>query len=48
VLRPALRALHLQHFGLASTYRASLALYNTHAEIERFMAALAKARKLLG
>ncbi|MBA0220531.1 hypothetical protein D7U74_03010 [Stenotrophomonas maltophilia] len=37
----------LQYFGVAATSRASLALYNTHAEMERFMAALAKAQKLL-
>jgi len=38
----------LQFFGVAATCRASLAFYNTHAEIERFIAALVKVRKLLG
>lgn len=38
----------LQYYGVAATCRASLALYNTHAEIERFMVALHKVRKLLG
>jgi len=38
----------LQYYGVAATCRASLAFYNTHAEIERFMAALTKVRKLLG
>ncbi|HEY0310160.1 MAG TPA: aminotransferase class V-fold PLP-dependent enzyme, partial [Luteimonas sp.] len=33
--------------GVPATCRASLAFYNTHAEIEAFMAALAKVRKLL-
>jgi cysteine desulfurase/selenocysteine lyase len=30
-----------------ATCRASIAFYNTHAEIESFIAALAKVRKLL-
>lgn len=38
----------LQYFGVAATLRASLAFYNTHEEIEGFMAALHKARTLLG
>ena len=38
----------LQFFGVAATCRASLAFYNTHEEIEAFMAALLKVRKLLG
>ncbi len=38
----------LQYYGVAATCRASLAFYNTHEEIERFMAALKKVRKLLG
>lgn len=38
----------LQFFGVAATCRASLAFYNTHEEIEAFMAALAKVRRLLG
>ncbi len=38
----------LQFFGVAATCRASLAFYNTHDEIEAFMAALLKVRRLLG
>ena len=38
----------LQYYGVAATCRASLAFYNTHEEIERFMTALTKVRKLLG
>jgi cysteine desulfurase/selenocysteine lyase len=38
----------LQYFGVAATLRASLAFYNTHDEIEGFIIALNKARKLLG
>ena len=38
----------LQFYGVAATCRASLAFYNTHAEIEAFMAALTKVRRLLG
>ena len=38
----------LQYFGVAATCRASLAFYNTHEEIEAFMAALTKVRRLLG
>ena len=38
----------LQWFGVAATCRASLAFYNTHDEIETFVAALHKVRKLLG
>ena len=38
----------LQYFGVAATLRASLAFYNTHEEIEAFVAALTKARTLLG
>ncbi len=37
----------LQYFGVAATLRASLAFYNTHGEIEAFVAALKKARTLL-
>jgi len=37
----------LQYFGVAATLRASLAFYNTHEEIERFVAALLKVRRLL-
>ena len=38
----------MQFFGVPATCRASLAFYNTHAEIEVFMAALLKVRRLLG
>lgn len=38
----------MQFYGVAATCRASLAFYNTHAEIERFVAALRKVRGLLG
>ena len=37
----------MHFFGVPATCRASLAFYNTHAEIEAFIAALAKVRKLL-
>lgn len=37
----------LQSLGVAATCRASLAFYNTHDEIERFVIALKKARSLL-
>jgi cysteine desulfurase/selenocysteine lyase len=37
----------MQFYGVPATLRASLAFYNTHAEIERFVAAIAKVRKLL-
>jgi cysteine desulfurase/selenocysteine lyase len=38
----------MQFFGVPATCRASLAVYNTHAEIEAFIAALLKVRRLLG
>jgi cysteine desulfurase/selenocysteine lyase len=38
----------MERFGVASTTRASFALYNTHAEVETLVAALHKARKILG
>lgn len=38
----------MQHFGVPATCRASLAFYNTHEEIESFVAALRKVRTLLG
>ncbi|MDR1075992.1 MAG: cysteine desulfurase [Xanthomonadaceae bacterium] len=38
----------LQYLGVAAACRASLAFYNTHEEIERFVAAIQKARRLLG
>ena len=37
----------MQFYGVPATLRASLAFYNTHDEIERFVAALVKVRKLL-
>ena len=37
----------LQFYGVAATCRASLAFYNTHEEIDAFIAALQKARRLL-
>ena len=37
----------LQSLGVAATCRASLAFYNTHDEVERFIVALRKARDLL-
>ena len=38
----------LQFYGVAATCRASLAFYNTHEEIDAFVAALQKVRRLLG
>jgi cysteine desulfurase/selenocysteine lyase len=37
----------MAHFGVPATCRASLAFYNTHAEIERLGDGIEKARKLL-
>lgn len=37
----------MQHFGVPATCRASLAFYNTHDEVDAFVAALRKVRKLL-
>ena len=37
----------MQFYGVPATCRASLAFYNTHAEIESFIVALLKVRKLL-
>jgi cysteine desulfurase / selenocysteine lyase len=37
----------MQHFGVAATCRASLAFYNSHADIDAFVAALRKVRNLL-
>ncbi len=37
----------MQFYGIAATCRASFAFYNTHEEIETFIAALRKVRKLL-
>jgi cysteine desulfurase/selenocysteine lyase len=37
----------MAHFGVTATTRASLALYTTHAELERLAAALEKVRGVL-
>ena len=37
----------LEHLGLGPTTRASFALYNTHAEVERLLAGVAHAMKVL-
>jgi len=37
----------MQHFGVPATCRASFAFYNTHDEVDAFVAALAKVRRLL-
>ena len=37
----------LQFYGVAATLRASLAFYNSHEDVERFIVALRKARNLL-
>ena len=37
----------MQFYGVAATLRASLAFYNTHEEIDAFVAAIARVRKLL-
>ena len=37
----------LEHLGLGPTTRASFALYNTHAEVERLLAGVAHAIKVL-
>jgi cysteine desulfurase/selenocysteine lyase len=38
----------MERFGVASTTRASFALYNTRAEADALIDALQKARKILG
>jgi cysteine desulfurase / selenocysteine lyase len=38
----------MQRFGVAATCRASFAFYNTHEEIDAFVVALRKVRRLLG
>ena len=38
----------MERFGVVSTTRASFALYNTRAEVDVFVAALLKAREILG
>lgn len=37
----------MQFYGVPATLRASLAFYNTHAEIDAFIAAISRVRKLL-
>ena len=38
----------MKFFGVPATCRASVAFYNTHEEIEAFVSALLKVRRLLG
>jgi cysteine desulfurase/selenocysteine lyase len=38
----------MERFGVASTSRASFALYNSRADVDALIAALAKAREILG
>jgi cysteine desulfurase/selenocysteine lyase len=38
----------MERFGMASTTRASFALYNTRDEVDVFVSALKKARSILG
>ncbi|WP_440222160.1 aminotransferase class V-fold PLP-dependent enzyme [Dokdonella sp. MW10] len=38
----------MQFYGVPATLRASLAFYNTHEEIDRFVAAIGRVRTLLG
>ena len=38
----------MRFYGVPATLRASLAFYNTHEEIDRFVAAIGKARRMLG
>ncbi|MDY6986892.1 MAG: cysteine desulfurase [Thermodesulfobacteriota bacterium] len=38
----------MRHFGISGALRASFALYNTRAEVDRLMIGLKKARQLLG
>jgi cysteine desulfurase/selenocysteine lyase len=38
----------MERYGVASTTRVSFALYNTHAEVKTLMAALRRARNILG
>ncbi|HXD83286.1 MAG TPA: cysteine desulfurase [Rudaea sp.] len=38
----------MQFYGVRATLRASLAFYNTRAEVDAFVAAIARVRKLLG
>lgn len=38
----------MQHFGVAATARASLGIYNTHAEIDALVVGLARVRRMFG
>ncbi len=38
----------MDHFGVMATVRASFGMYNTHAEVERLVAAVQQARGVLG
>lgn len=38
----------MQHFGVAATARASFAFYNTRDDVDRLMAAIAKAKEMFG
>jgi cysteine desulfurase/selenocysteine lyase len=38
----------MQFFGVPATLRASLSIYNTRAEVDAFVAAIARVRKMLG
>jgi cysteine desulfurase/selenocysteine lyase len=38
----------MQFFGVPATARASLSFYNTRDEVDRFVAAIGRVRKLLG
>ncbi len=38
----------MQFYGVPATLRASLAFYNTRDEVDRFIDALGRVRKLLG
>ena len=37
----------MEHLGVSATARASFAIYNTEAEVDAFIEALAKAREML-
>jgi cysteine desulfurase/selenocysteine lyase len=41
-------SLVLQHFGVAATLRASFAVYNTRADVDALVAALARVREVFG
>ncbi|KAA3630196.1 MAG: cysteine desulfurase [Proteobacteria bacterium] len=38
----------MQHFGVAATARASFAFYNTYDDVDRLVAAIAKAKEMFG